>query len=88
MIDVPGEVHKDVAPNTEEIKILTNQKPTNHIATANDDNSETASLLVNRFTDKQNRLHDLVLPHAFVIVFDLNEVRSFESFNACALYPR
>ena len=88
MVDVPGEVHKDVAPNTEEIKILTNQKPTNHITIANDDSSETASLLVNRFTDKQNRLHDLVLPHAFVIVFDLNEVRSFEKALTLARFIR
>ena len=88
MIDVPGEVHKDVAPNTEEVKILTNRKPDNHATSANDDTSETASLLVNRFSDKQNRLHDCVLPHAFIIVFDANEVRSFDKAITIARFIR
>ena len=88
MVDVPGEVHKDVAPNTKEINVLTNQKPNNHERTANEDTSETASLLANRFSDKQNRLHDVVLPHAFIIVFDVNEVRSFEKAVTIARFIR
>ena len=88
MIDVPGEVHADVAPKTEEIKILTTTVPFDHTRPAGSEGNESTPLLSRTFSTNQNRLHDRVLPHAFMIIFDFNEENSFQKAKTIAEFIR
>lgn len=88
MIDVPGEIHADVAPKTEEIKILTTTVPYDHTRPAGADGNENTPLLSRTFSTNQNRLHDRVLPHAFMIIFDYNEENSFQKAKTIAEFIR
>jgi hypothetical protein len=89
MIDVPGEIHQDVAPKTEEVGLLTATIPSNFLKTASDEAGESAPLLTRTLISQQhNRLHDVILPHTFIICFDFNEENTFQKALTIAKFIR